>query len=322
MMMIPNSVSRAACLRKYALFALFLIGLMLSIFLLAAPAFAQDTGEETLTFDGLIEARAVGSDLDMDQGDGIDSSGFGARVRLGINYSLTENTSVRAEGEARVFEFRDEERASLETKIARLQIDHEVSDEVQVRGYARRLENIALLEAFQADQTSVGARVQWQKGKTRLRVTGEYRERDYDTAVRGNSDGYRAAAEVNRRLGSYHWVRLNVSADANDSADEPRRSYDRQIARVTYSKPIAERLRIRPSIEYRQWDYDSRIARGAADGELRKDSYIAPGIALAWSQPSSGLYASANAEYRFKQSNDERFQNDALRVGVRVGWRF
>lgn len=289
---------------------------------IGSPASAQDDAPDRLQFDGLVEIRGVESDLNFDQGEGIDSSGIGARARLGVNYDLSEKTTVRAEAETRIFEFRDDDRDGLETFVGRLHVTHQISDEVEVRAHARRFENIAVLEAFSADQTSLGARLQWQRGNDRVRVTGEYRERDYDTRISGDSDGFSAGVQYNRRLGSYHWVRFDLRADQNESIDEPRRSYDRRVARVKYSVPIAKRLRFRPSLEYREWDYDARIARGDPNGDLRRDSFVAPAVELAWGRSSRGLYATASAQYRFKQSNDERFDDDAIRVGVRVGFRF
>ncbi len=301
------------------------ISLLLSALIAAifcTPLSAQDGGTSTVEFDGLIELRAVESDLDFDQGEGIDSSGIGARARLGVDFDLSDSTTFRVEAETRIFEFRDEDRDGLETAIGRLHVTQKVTDKVEVRAHARRFENIAVLEAFSADQTSVGARIQWRDGNDRVRVTGEYRERDYDTGIGGDSDGFSASAQYNRRLGSYHWLRLDLRVDRNDSADDPRRSYDRRVARVKYSLPIAERLRIRPSIEYREWDYPSRIAQGDPDGNLRRDSFVAPAVELAWGRATRGIYATASAQYRIKQSNDVRFDNDAIRVGVRVGFRF
>lgn len=291
----------------------------LTIASLSAPAAAQDDGIE---WDGLIELRGVESELEIDEGEGIDTSGFGARARLGVTFDLSDHTSVRAEGEAAVFDFRDSDRDTLETKVARVTITHQLSDEVEVRGFARRHENIAVLEALSADQTSVGARVQWQEGNDRVRVTAEYRERDYDTTIGGDSDGYRVAAQYNRRLGSYNWLRFDLRTETNRSDNEPRRSFDRQVARVKYSVPIAKRLRFRPSVEYRQWDYDARIAQGDPEGDLRRDSYVGLGTELAWGRATRGLYATARAEYRLRQSNDERFDRNNLRIGVRVGVRF
>ena len=309
---------RSAVARKSIFGPIFLLMFGLS----AAPLNAQTKTANPLQFDGLVEVRTVESDLDFDQDDGIDSSGIGGRVRLGVSYDLSEQTTVRAEGEGRIFDFSSNGRDSLETTIGRVQVTHQLSQTVQVRAYARRFENIAVLESFSADQTSLGTRVQWQDGDNRVRLTGEYRERDYDTTVGGNSDGYRIAGQYNRRLGRYHWVRVDARVEDNESIDEPFRSYERQGARIKYSQPIAKRLRFRPSLEYRQWDYDARIAQGDPNGALRKDSYIAPAAELAWGRSNRGLYASASAEYRFKKSNDVRFDDDAVRVGVRVGFRF
>ena len=289
--------------------------------MIVGPVSAQESGPSPIEVDGLIEIRGVESDLDFDQGEGIDSSGLGVRARLGIDFDLSETTGARIEAEGRVFDFRDDDRESLETFVGRVHVTQKITDEIIIRAHVRRFENIAVLEAFSADQFSAGARVQWQDGNDRVRVTGEYRERDYDTTIGGDSDGFSASAQYNRRLGSYHWLRLDLRADKNVSVDEPRRSYDRRVARLKYSLPLTKRLRFRPSIEYREWDYPDRIARGDPEGDLRQDSFVAPAVELAFGR-TKGLYASASAQYRIKQSNDERFDDDAIRVGVRVGFRF
>ncbi len=288
----------------------------------ASPAMAQDDGESALQFDGLVEGRGVASDLDFDEGENIDSSGIGARIRLGADYSIGSKTEIRGEVEARHFSFRDDTRDSLQSYIGRLQVTHEVSDELQVRAHARRYENISVLEASQADQTSAGARVQWSRGDDRLRVSAEYRERQYDTTVPADGDGYQVAAQYNRRLGSYHWFRIDLRHEDMQSDNAPRRSFNRQVARIKYSLPVSKRVRVRPSIEYRQWDYDARIAVGDPNGDLRKDSYVAPAVELSWGRATRGPYALASLEYRLRDSNDTRFDSDAIRAGVRVGYRF
>ncbi|WP_379551533.1 hypothetical protein [Qipengyuania sp. DGS5-3] len=286
----------------------------------APAALAQELND--IDFDLALEIRGVESDLDFDEGEEIDSSGIGARVRVGANWQAGYDTSVRVRADASIFEFRDDERDSLDSVGGRVEVTHQYSDEVQVRGFVRRVENVALLEANSADQTSVGARLQWQKDNDRVRVTGEYRNREYDTATGGNGEGYRAIAQYNRRIAPYQWIRFELRHEDNESEDEPRRSYNRQIAHLRYSQPIAKRLRLRPSLEYRQWKYDARIAQGDPEGDLREDNYIAPGVDIAWGSATRGPYATASAEYRFRQSNDERFGSDAVRVGLRVGYRF
>lgn len=288
----------------------------------SAPALAQDGDNHPLEFDGLIEIRGVASDLDIEQGEEIDSSGVGVRVRLGADYRLSNKTELRAEGEARIFDFRDKGRDSLETVIGRVSLTHQVSDQVEVRAHVRRYENIAVLEAFSADQTSIGGRVQWQSGNDRLRLEAEYREREFDTSTAGNSDGYRVAAQYNRRIGPYHWVRFDLRHEDMRSENESRRSFDRQVARATYSHPVSKRFRVRASIEYREWTYDARIAQGDPDGDLRRDRYVAPALEISAGRATRGLYGLASVEYRIRNSNDERYDNDAIRLGVSVGYRF
>ena len=82
------------------------------------------------------------------------------------------------------------------------------------------------------------------------------------------------------------------------------------------------RLRLRPSIEYREWSYDDRIALGDPQSDLRADSYVAPRIELAYGRAGRGVFAEASAEYRLRSSNDRRFDNDAIRLGATVGFRF
>ena len=277
---------------------------------------------DPVSVDAQIEVRAVQSDLNFDEGEEIDSSGFGLRGEVGATWNASKKTQLRVEIDASVFDYNDEGRDSLESIGGRVQLTHQVSREVQLLGYARRVENIAVLEAFSADQTSAGARIEWKKGNDRVRLQAEYREREYDTTTPAKGDGYRVSAQYNRRLGPYHWVRLDLRHEDMQSDDAERRSYDRQVARVKYSLPIAKRLRLRPSLEYRRWNYDARIAQGDPDGDLRRDSYVAPAVDLAWGRASGGLYAEASAEYRLRKSNDERYDNDAIRVGVRLGYRF
>ena len=107
-----------------------------------------------------------------------------------------------------------------------------------------------------------------------------------------------------------------------ESSESTRRSFERRVIKATYSHPIAKRLRLRPSIEFREWDYDARIAQGDPEGELRADRFVAPGLGLAYGRASRGLFARVNAEYRIRSSNDERYGKDGLRAGVTVGFRF
>lgn len=289
--------------------------------LAALPVSAQSARAES-EWGGRVEAQVVQSELDQDDGDDIDSSGFGIRGDINFTLSPTKRTSITADATARAFDYNDDDRDTREIYGASLTVNHKLSKHVELRLRARQIENIAVLEASSADQTSAEARLQLQQGNNRVRVAAEYRTREYDMTGNPDGDGYKISVQYNRRLGPYHWVRLDARHEDMQSNESPRRSYNRQVFKLSYSQPIAKRLRLIPSLEYRQWEYDARIARGDPDGGLRHDDYVAPGLRLAYGRASRGFYADASAEYRVRDSNDVRYDQNAVRAGVRVGFRF
>jgi hypothetical protein len=288
--------------------------------IVATPATAQNG--DPVEVEARVEVIGIQSDIMIEDGDEFDSSGYGIRGDLALDWSLSPRTTARIEVDAGVFDYEGLNRDTLTSYGVSASVEHEVSETVTVRLRARRIENIAVLEAFSADQTSIAARVEWSKGNDRVRVEAEYRQREYDTTRAGTGEGYRAAAQYNRRFGSYHWLRFDARVEKMTSEDEERRSYDRRVLRVKYSQPVTPMLRVRPSIEYREWDYAGRIARGDPDRSLREDSYAAPAVDLSYGHWNRGPYARASAEYRFRYSNDSRYDMDGARFGLVVGYRF
>lgn len=287
----------------------------------ASPALADDE-HDPVQVTAQFDLRLVQSDLDFDAGEDFDSSGIGGRARVGLEYGPSKTTEIRVDAQVGFFDFYDEDRDDRTVYGAGIEVNQKVTEEIEVRVHARRIENIGTVEALSADQTNVGARLQWQKGNDRMRVSVEYLAREYDLRTPVNGDGVRVAAEYNRRLGSYHWLRFNARFEDIESEASPRRSHERFVARIKYSVPIAKRLRFRPSIEYRAWKYDDRIARGDPDLDLREDNYVAPRLELAYGRSDRGIFGEANVEYRLRSSNDIRFGLDAIRVGARIGYRF
>jgi hypothetical protein len=283
---------------------------------------AQDGLSVDPTLD--VSLRGIMSDLDLDEDEEIDSSGVGARAEAGIDFEAASGSSVRVEANASVFDYRDEDRETRESYGGAVEWTQELSEQWQLRLRASRSENLSLLEATSGDQTSTAARLQWEKGNDRVRVEADYRWREYDTSAQGKGDGYRLSAQYQRRFGSYHWLIIDARVEDMQSDDDPLRSYDRRVVRVKYSLPIERsmRLRVRPWIEYREWDYDSRFARGDPNGDLRSDRFFAPGVELAAGRDSRGAYARAGVEYRLRSSNDDRYGHDAIRASVTLGYRF
>jgi hypothetical protein len=287
-----------------------------------SPAVAK--GESGLSVDptAQIELRWTHSDLDAEQGEEFDSSGIALRGEAGLDFDLGKTTGARIEVEGSAFAYEDAARGDRTSYGGAIELRQDLSKTVELRLRVRRIENIALLEANSADQTSVGIRLQWQQGDERLRLHADYRWREYDGASGSTSAGWRLAGQYNHRFGSYHWLRFDLAYERIDSDDAPTRSYDRTTAKAEYSLPIAERLRFKPSVEYRTWSYDTRVAQGDPQGAIRKDSFVGPALELSYGREDRGFYAEANVQYRLRESNDMRFDDDAFRVGVTVGYRF
>jgi|GEM_PF-1485343 len=295
---------------------------LIAILFVAGFAIASPNAHAKTEWGARVEAQVVQSELDQDDGDDIDSSGFGLRGDINFTLTPSEKTTIAVDTTARVFEYNDDDRDTREIYGAALTISQKLSDHVELRLRARRIENIAVLEAGSADQTSAEARLQLKHGNNRVRVAAEYRTRDYDITGNPDGDGYKISVQYNRRIGPYQWVRLDARHEDMESNESPRRSYNRQVFKLSYSQPIAKRLRLIPSVEYRQWEFDSRVAQGDPERDMRHDEYVAPGLKLAYGRASRGFYADAAAEYRLRNSNDIRYDKNAVRAGLRVGFRF
>ena len=288
----------------------------------AVPAAAQEDSGIGVDPSAQIELRWVQSDLDADQGEEFDSSGIALRGEAGLDFDLGRTTGARVEVEGGVFDYNDAARTDRTSYGGAVELSQQLSDAFEIRLRVRRVENTALLEANSADQTSVGVRLQWQQGNDRVRLQADYRWRDYDLAGSPSGEGWRFAGQYNHRFGSYHWLRLDLAYEEIDSDTSPARAFDRTTAKLEYSLPIAERLRLKPSVEYRAWSYDARIAQGDPQNDLREDSYIGPALELTYGREDRGFFAEANVQYRLRSSNDVRYDDNAFRAGVTVGFRF
>lgn len=287
-----------------------------------APAMADEDSGISIDPTGQVELRWIESDVDIDQSEEFDSSGLALRGEAGLYFDLGRTTGARIEVEGGVFDYRDAARKDRTSYGGAVEVTQQLSDAFELRLRARRIENTALLEAGSADQTSVGLRLQWQQGNDRVRLQADYRWRDYDLAGSPAGEGWRFSGQYNHRFGSYHWLRFDLAYEEIDSDASPARAYERATAKVEYSLPIAERLRLKPSVEYRAWLYDARIAQGDPQNDLREDSYLGPALELSYGREDRGFFAEANAQYRLRSSNDVRYDDNAFRFGATVGFRF
>ena len=286
------------------------------VFALAA---CQASAKDDFDLFAEVSSRVVQAERGVFQGEDVESSGVGARAKAGFEWT-SGRTEIQFDLSATVFDFSNDDRETRESASSGLKITREISDTVSMAVYARRSENIVTLESSSADQTSVGGQLEYETDSNRIRLRAEHRTRDYDGASRSTGSGMRFDAQYNRRFGSWHWARLDLRAEDIDSTNS-RRGYERYTAKVSYSLPIAKKLRFRPEISLREWEYDGRIVPGGQNATLRKDSMVAPEIGFAYGK-LTGLYARASASYEFRSSNDMRYRDDAPRFDLSVGYRF
>lgn len=268
---------------------------------------------------GEVSVRAVGAKRDVLQNDEFDSSGFGVegRLRAGKDLGLFR---FWGEGRASNFEYLDEERVSRFSLQGELGVAKSFGDDFEISLRGVYSENLVFVEALSADQQRVRATMKWEADDNRVQLYGEYRERQYDQTIPADGTGTRFGGYYNRRLGSYHWVRLDAFVDNIDSNDDER-DYNRSSGSVEYSHPFTDKIRARGSVTLRSWTFPGRIALGDESGDTRKDNTITPEIGVDYGR-SSGLYGRARAGYEMRSSNDERFDGPTPRLSLQVGYRF
>jgi hypothetical protein len=302
---------------SFARLALFCLP-VLHIAVTSEPVQAQDD-ETTAGFDAEASLRAVSAKRSQFGGEDLDSSGIGARAEIGYQVK-TDKTEVRFQVDANGYTYFDDTRGTREGFGGRARVTQLLSDSFSASVEGRYAANIITLEAPSADQKAVRGELAWESGNNRVTGFVDHRWRSYDDVARSNGKGIRAGIEYRRRFGSSHWLNFDVAHERNKSANALR-GYERVSAAIDYSRPIAEKLRLRGGIEARHWTYDGRIAQGATPGTLRKDKLFAPEIGLSYGK-SKGLYANARASYEFRTSNDVRYNGDGPRFELSLGFRF
>ncbi|MDG6079404.1 hypothetical protein E3U23_09390 [Erythrobacter litoralis] len=283
----------------------------------ATPALAADETDVWLE----AEARAAYSDRAVVDGDSIEASGGGVGIDAGFEWK-NGRTAVQFDLGAAVFEFTDEDRDMRTSTRAVASLAHQVADDIAISVSAGHWDDITTLEARRTDQDAIAVEVGYEKRPHRVRASAQYREREYESVTPSRGNGMRYDADYTYRFGSWYWARVDLRAEDIDS-DHTRRGYERHTIRASFSAPVDEaRLwRVRPQIEWRQWEYDDRRVLENESGALRKDAYLAPEIGFSYGK-LSGLKARLRAAYQFRTSNDPRYRADAPYLDFRIGYRF
>jgi len=200
-------------------------------------------------------------------------------------------------------------------------VEHEVSDDVDVRLRARYYDDLVSAEYNDTDEKQIAGRVTYEPVKAhRFRLEGTWREREYDDAMgpgggSSTGSGPRVDAEYRHRLGRYNYLTFDLRAEEIASDNDARR-YSRQSGAVSYTQPITRNLRVRPAVEVRRTRFDGRLV----DGDPRDDVQVIPEVELLWWPGDWRI--EAEAKYINSSSNDPQRDREGYRLSLSVGHVF
>jgi hypothetical protein len=230
-----------------------------------------------------------------------------------------DTTSVRFELD-RIEVFRtDKDRRDVNRDRITLQIDQEISEDVDIQVRGRAYDDLITVESPDTDEIQGSVRVTYEpERKHRVRVRGTWRDREYDNGPleATTGEGPRVDAQYRHRFGRYHYATLDLRAESI-SSDDPRRGYSRQSARFSYTQPITRDLRVRPALEYLNTRFDGRLNEA---GRQRWDRLFVPEVELHWWK--GPWRVEAEAKYIFSGSNVEVREREGHRLTLSVGYVF
>ena len=276
-----------------------------------ANAFAQDI-EPALDLSArvsIVDAPILDDELIAD----------GDALSLRIAPSLVwagEGYRVRASSSNRFIHYLDDARADRWRHLHRLEAATTASGDTDVLAYAERGTGLATAEFSDTDQWEAGARLEHRIGTDhRLRLGGGWRWRTYDDLERSSGEGPEVRAEYRYRFAANHYLGAEIVRESIDS-DTERRRFDRTIASLSYTRPVARDLRARPQLSYRAIDYPGRPVAPLADG-VREDRVWLPELTLLYSPGDFTI--TGEAQYIARSSTDPAYDENGYRLGVEVG---
>ena len=281
-------------------------------------SFAQSDGW-TLDPDARVEIGVVSAEsTTRDEQLVIDGDAFTARVQVGLDFE-DEDTRFRIEAD-RIEVFRLEEgRSDSQRDRFTVLFQQELDDDWEVELRARHYDDFVTAESSDTDEYQASAAVTFEPTReNRFRVRGTWREREYanTTGPETKGDGPRVDFQYRRRFDRYHYLTFDLRAESITS-DDPRRGYQRQSAKVSYTQPITPDLRVRPAIEFINTEFDGRLT---PTGERRNDQLVVPEVEFLW-WPGP-VRVEAEAKYIFSDSNEQFREREGYRLTLSVGYVF
>ncbi|MEL7198068.1 MAG: hypothetical protein AAGL10_07110 [Pseudomonadota bacterium] len=282
------------------------------------PTYAQDTGwklDPEIRFElGAVSAETATRDEQFI----VNGDAFTVRAQASLDLE-DDNTRFRVEADRIEVIRLDEDRRDTNRDRLTVLVEQELDDNWQIQARARYYDDLVTAESADTDEIQGSVRVRYEKDrKHRVLVRTSWREREYDngTGPQTNGSGPRVDAQYRRRFGRYNYLTFDLRAEEINS-DDPRRGYERESAKVSYTQPITPDLRVRPAIELLKTRFDNRVG---SDGEDRSDTLVAPEIeAHYWPGP---WRIEAEAKYIFSSSNLNSREREGYRLTLSVGYVF
>lgn len=279
------------------------LGCMLAAAFIASPsaALAGEDDDWSLDPDARVEIGFVSAEsTTRDEQLVVDGDAFTLRAQVGIDLE-DEDTRFRFEADRievfRLGEGRSDYARDRFTAIFEQELDDDW--EIQLRG--RIYDDSVTAESSDTDETQVSARITYEpKRENRFRLRATLREREYANSddPETTGEGPRVDAQYRHRFDRYHYLTFDLRAESIKS-DDPRRGYERQSAKVSYTQPITPDLRFRPALEYINTEFDGRLTPG---GDMRRDQLVVPEVEMLW-WPGKWR-VEAEAKYIFSSSNE------------------
>ncbi|APE27268.1 hypothetical protein BMF35_a0439 [Aurantiacibacter gangjinensis] len=297
--------------------------------MLAMPVAAQDHGPGDGTqwkLDpfarvelGIVSAESSDREEELIvNGDG----GF-LRAQAGVEFG-NHDTQIRFEAD-RIFVERFGSatgRDSFDRDRLTVSLDQKLGEDFEVQLRARAYDDLVTIESADTDERQAALRLEYEPvldHRARVQVTWRDREYDDGQGPDGSSsqgDGWRVDGEYRHRIGRYHYVNFDLRAEEINS-DNPLRSYTRESASVSYTRPITRDLRVRPALEVRHTRFEGRIT---PSGDPREDTQIVPEVELLYWPGDWRI--EAEAKYIFSASNDPVRDRQGYRLSLTVGYVF
>lgn len=293
--------------------------LVLGAAALAPTGVAAQESDWTLEPDARIEFGVVSAETaTRDEQIVIDGDALTARAQVGIDFE-DNNTRFRLEADRiEVIRLGEGRRDTNRDRIT-AQFDQEFGDDWEIQARGRYYDDLVTAESSDTDELQGSIRVTYEPVREhRIRVRGTWRDREYDngTQPQTTGDGPRVDAQYRRRFGRYHYLTFDLRAESI-SSDDPRRGYERESAKVSYTQPITRDLRVRPAVEILETRFDGRFG---PEGDRREDTLVVPEVEVLWWPDRWRI--EAEAKYIFSDSNLPTREREGYRLTLTVGYAF